>query len=85
MGLLNQSAFNFTTLIPSNSSKSPLPQAILVQVHILGKNLNFQLIQLSSKTSLIDPQVYQKSKLQRNNITWSVKPMSSKKIVCFLV
>lgn len=86
MGLLDQGEFNFTTLVGSNSPKNPLPQAILVQGHVLGKNLNFRLNQITSKMSLTRPQVYQKSNIvQRNNKTWTVNPRSSQNLVRLLV
>ena len=82
--MLNQTEFNFTTLIPSNSSTNPLPRAILVQGHIFGKNLNFQLNQIVSNASLVKAQVYQKTSVavkQRNNSTSTINTIPTQNLV----
>jgi hypothetical protein len=84
IGLLNETEFNFTTLIPSNSTTNPLPQAILVQGHIFGKNLNFQLTQIVGGSSLILAKVYKstgQTVKDRNNFTSTVNAIPLKNLV----
>jgi hypothetical protein len=84
IGLLNETEFNFTSLIPSNSSTNPLPQSILVQGHIFGKNLNFQISQIEGGSSLVSAKVYHKTGKtlkQRNNLTSTVNTIALKNLV----
>jgi hypothetical protein len=84
IGLLDETEFNFTSLISSNSSTNPLPQAILVQGHIFGKNLNFQLTQIVGGSSLVSAKVYHKTGQtvkQRNNLTSTVNKIPVKLLV----
>jgi hypothetical protein len=55
--LLDKSAFNFTVLTPSNSSKNPLPLQIKIGGNCFGKNLNIILTQVVN-SSFIQSQVW---------------------------
>jgi hypothetical protein len=82
--LLDETDFNFTSLIPSNSSTNPLPKAILIQGHIFGKNLNFQLFQIVGGSSLVSEKVYKNTGRrvkQRNNLTSTINKIPVKLLV----
>ena len=76
VGLLDEYAFNFTVITPSNSAKNPLPLQIKLSGHCFGRNLNkIILSQVKGNTSLIKTQIWQ---LFGVNIT---QPSSAKTVI----
>lgn len=57
-GLLDQNAFNFTTLVPSNSSTNPLPLQIKIGGRCFGTNLNIILYQVQGNIALVKSKVF---------------------------
>ena len=58
VGLLDQIEFNFTTLVPSNSTTNPFPQQILIRGRCFNTNLNIVLYQVSDLVSKVKSQVW---------------------------
>jgi hypothetical protein len=58
VGLLDQNGFNFTTLVPSNSSTNPLPLKIKIGGFCFGKNLDITLSQVTGNISLVKSKVF---------------------------
>ena len=58
VGLLDNNGFNFTTLIPTNSSTNPLPLAIKIGGYCFGTNLDITLYQVTGNISLVKSKVF---------------------------
>ena len=58
VGVLDSNGFNFTTLIPSDSSTKPLPLAIKIEGYCFGTNIDKTLYQVTGNISLVKSKVF---------------------------
>ena len=58
VGILDKNGFNFTTLIPTNSSTNPLPLAIKIGGYCFGTNIDKTLYQVTGNISLVKSKVF---------------------------
>jgi hypothetical protein len=59
VGLLDQNGFNFTSLVPSNSSTNPLPLKIKIGGYLFGNNLDIIISQVTGLRSKVKSNVWE--------------------------